>query len=74
MGLVLIVLILLLALASYLLYSLSMVKPRKSDAGSTTKSGMTWVRSIYGTSNKVVDFFGQTGKCPALPFSAKIRR
>jgi len=59
--LVLVILIILLGLSSYLLYSLFAVKGATGRAGqSTDTGGLTWVSSIYGTSNQTKDLFGQT--------------
>jgi DNA-binding beta-propeller fold protein YncE len=59
--LVLAILIALLGLSSYLLYSLFAVP---GGTGSTAKTvdtgGLTWVRSIYGKSNTPEGLFGQT--------------
>jgi len=58
--LTLIILILLLGLAAYLLYSA--VMPAKTGKGAQTVDtrGITWIRSIYGTSQQPKDLFGQT--------------
>lgn len=59
--LVLAILIALLGLSSYLLYSLFAVPGGTgSTAGEVDTGGLTWVRSIYGKSNAPEGLFGQT--------------
>ncbi len=59
--LVLAILIALLGLSSYLLYSLFAVPGGTgSTAGEVDTGGLTWVRSIYGKSNTPEGLFGQT--------------
>jgi hypothetical protein len=61
LALVLAVLILLLGLSSYLLYSLFVVPGGAGSGGEPVDTGgLTWVRSIYGTSNQPDGLFGQT--------------
>jgi sugar lactone lactonase YvrE len=62
LGLVLVVLVLLLGLSTYLLYGLYAVPggSSRSATPSADTGGLTWVRSIYGTSNLPQDLFGQT--------------
>lgn len=62
MALVLAVLILLLGLLTYLLYGLLVVPggAKSRPAAEASADGLTWVRSIYGTSDQVKDLFGQT--------------
>jgi len=61
LALVLAVLIVLLGLSAYFLYSAVRV-PRTSAAADkpVDTRGIEWVRSIYGTSNRPQDLFGQT--------------
>jgi hypothetical protein len=60
LALVLIILVLLLGLAGYLLYSAVVpTKPGATSAPVATR-GITWIRSIYGTSQLPKDLFGQT--------------
>lgn len=64
MGFVLVVLVLLLSLLSYLLYSLLVVpggaNPASEKQAKVDTGGLTWVRSIYGTSDEPMGLFGQT--------------
>jgi len=60
LALVLAVLILLLGLSSYLLYSLLVVPSGTGGGASADTGGLTWVSSIYGTSDQPQDLFGQT--------------
>jgi len=60
MAFVLVILILLLGLLTYLLYSLFVVPRGAGRTAPKNKATLTWVRSIYGTSNKPTDLFGQT--------------
>lgn len=63
MAFVLAILILLLALASYLTYNVYIERGRKGTGAAATDveaGGLEWVASIYGTSNRVIDLFGQT--------------
>jgi sugar lactone lactonase YvrE len=62
LGLVLVVLTLLLGLSTYLLYGLYAVPGDTSPSAAqiADTGGLTWVRSIYGTSNLPQDLFGQT--------------
>jgi len=59
--LAMIILILLLGLSSYLLFrALRVPKPVTAGGKPASTGGVEWVRSIYGTSNRPQDFFGQT--------------
>jgi len=60
LALVLVFLILLLGLAAYLLYSAMRVPTTVGSGGQPDTNGVEWVRSIYGTSNRPEDLFGQT--------------
>ena len=61
LALVLIILVLLLGLSSYLLYSLLVVPTgTRSGEAPVDTGGLTWVHSIYGTSDQTADLFGQT--------------
>lgn len=61
LALVLAVLILLLGLSSYLLYSLFVAPGGTGGSeGPASTDGLTWVRSIYGASNQPKDLLGQT--------------
>jgi len=59
-ALVLAILILLLGLAGYLLWSALRVPTTVSVGKPLDTRGIEWVRSIYGTSDRTVDLFGQT--------------
>jgi len=61
LALVLVILFLLLGLAAYLLYSaLQVPKTAASGDQPVDTQGVEWIRSIYGTSNRSQDLFGQT--------------
>ncbi len=61
LALVLVVLILLLGLSAYLLYSaLRVPRTAGSDGEPVDTAGVEWIRSIYGTSDRAEDLFGQT--------------
>ena len=63
MAFVLVVLIVLLGLSSYLLYRVVALPTATSQgpvAAPANTSGLEWVRSIYGTSGRPQDQFGQT--------------
>jgi WD40 repeat protein len=57
---VLAIVILLLGLAGYLLYSAVRIPTSKSQSKPVSTLGVQWVRSIYGTSDSAKDLFGQT--------------
>lgn len=58
--LVVIVLLLMLGMFGYLLYSALRAPAPVAGGKPVDLQGIEWVRSIYGTSNKPQDFFGQT--------------
>ena len=60
LALVLIILILLLGLSSYLLFRTLRVPQTTTAGDKPATAGIEWVRSIYGTSNRSKDLFGQT--------------
>ena len=60
LALVLVILIILLGVSAYLLYRVTTVPTSKSAGAKVDTKGIEWVRSIYGTSNRLGDMFGQT--------------
>ena len=61
LALVLVILIILLGLSAYLLYNAVHVSRTKTSAGKPVDTvGVEWIRSIYGTSDRPQDLFGQT--------------
>jgi tripartite motif-containing protein 71 len=61
LSVLMVVLILLLGISSYFVYRATRVsRPRSSTSGNTENGTLTWVRSIYGTSNRPDGLFSQT--------------
>lgn len=60
LGFVLVILLILLGLASYLLYQLVVPRGTAPLGAQQTEGGLTWVRSIYGKSDQPLDQFERT--------------